>query len=379
MKMIREPRRASRRSTANSPIGLLRREHGGRLVEDQDAGVAVERLEDLDPLLSRRRKAATRGASGRHVEAALGHEPVELPCAPRVSVSREPSSRSVPSTMFSSTVRLSASAKCWCTMPMPAASAAAGEPGGERPETRRRARQLRSSPRRRRSGRTGCSSASSCRRRSRRAAPGSRRGEVEVDGVVGDERAEALGDACNGQNEQEETAWVLALAATGLPVVGRSARLRFGVVDVDAEQPVDDLLLLLLDGCDHVGGHRASRPAAGSRRRASCSCTGRSPRPRSCPPSTALMARSIVGSMCQSALASTVPGYCAGGVDDVADDLDVALLGGVRDAEALGIHHVGAAIDHREGGLLGLRRVVPGVDEGHEELDVRVDRLARRP
>src|ERR1044071_10064246 len=29
------------------------------------------------------------------------------------------------------------------------------------------------------------------------------------------------------------------------------------------------------------------------------------------PPSTALMARSIEGSMCQIALASTVPGYCA--------------------------------------------------------------------
>ena len=30
---------------------LLRRQHGGRLVEDQDPGLAVERLEDLDPLL----------------------------------------------------------------------------------------------------------------------------------------------------------------------------------------------------------------------------------------------------------------------------------------------------------------------------------------
>ena len=30
---------------------LLRRQHGGRLVEDQDVGAAVERLQDLDPLL----------------------------------------------------------------------------------------------------------------------------------------------------------------------------------------------------------------------------------------------------------------------------------------------------------------------------------------
>ena len=34
---------------------------------------------------------------------------------------------SAPSTTFSSTVRLSASMKCWCTMPMPAAIASPGE------------------------------------------------------------------------------------------------------------------------------------------------------------------------------------------------------------------------------------------------------------
>ena len=33
------------------PLGLLRREHGGRLVEDQNPGVAIERLQDLDALL----------------------------------------------------------------------------------------------------------------------------------------------------------------------------------------------------------------------------------------------------------------------------------------------------------------------------------------
>ena len=36
----------------------------------------------------------------------------------------------MPSAMFSSTVMLSASVKCWCTMPMPASSAARGSPGG---------------------------------------------------------------------------------------------------------------------------------------------------------------------------------------------------------------------------------------------------------
>ena len=32
-------------------VRLLRRQHGGRLVEDQDLGAAIERLQDLDALL----------------------------------------------------------------------------------------------------------------------------------------------------------------------------------------------------------------------------------------------------------------------------------------------------------------------------------------
>ena len=45
-------------------------------------------------------------------------------------------SDSLPSITLSRTVRLSASVKCWCTMPMPAASAALGLPGGSgRPNT----------------------------------------------------------------------------------------------------------------------------------------------------------------------------------------------------------------------------------------------------
>ena len=38
-------------------------------------------------------------------------------------------SGSEPMTMLSSTLRLSARVKCWCTMPMPASSAAFGLPG----------------------------------------------------------------------------------------------------------------------------------------------------------------------------------------------------------------------------------------------------------
>ncbi len=41
---------------------LLRRQHGGRLVEDQDARLAVERLQDLDPLLLADRELPDPGA-----------------------------------------------------------------------------------------------------------------------------------------------------------------------------------------------------------------------------------------------------------------------------------------------------------------------------
>ena len=39
------------RSEREQLVDLVRHEHRGRLVEDQDAGAAVEHLEDLDPLL----------------------------------------------------------------------------------------------------------------------------------------------------------------------------------------------------------------------------------------------------------------------------------------------------------------------------------------
>jgi hypothetical protein len=47
-------RRAGRLEVTHHPdevVDLLRRQHGGGLVEDQDVGLPVERLEDLDALL----------------------------------------------------------------------------------------------------------------------------------------------------------------------------------------------------------------------------------------------------------------------------------------------------------------------------------------
>ena len=69
----REPVRHEAPQHREETVGLLRREHGGRLVEHEDARTAVEHLEDLDPLPladGEPRDAPVR----RDVEAALAHE-----------------------------------------------------------------------------------------------------------------------------------------------------------------------------------------------------------------------------------------------------------------------------------------------------------------
>ena len=245
MKTIARPPPAESAQHREEAVDLLRRQHGGRLVEDEDAGVAVEHLQDLDPLLLADGEPRDAGVE-RDGEAALGHEPFESFGAPPAASAAAASSRSVPSTMFSMTVRLSASAKCWCTMPMPALSAACGEPGG-----------------------SGCKAPVGAGDRDRplvgdvvaeedvhqRRLAGAVLAEkrqdlaalkVEVDAVVGDERTEALGDVSASERR----------AGPFRQRVGRSAaRLRLGVVDVDAEEAVRDLLLLVLHGRDHVGRH----------------------------------------------------------------------------------------------------------------------------
>ncbi len=51
MKMIAAPCSARLAHDLEQLVGLGGREHGRRLVEDEDVGVAVQRLQDLDPLL----------------------------------------------------------------------------------------------------------------------------------------------------------------------------------------------------------------------------------------------------------------------------------------------------------------------------------------
>ncbi len=55
------------------PFGLLRRQHRGRLVEDQHAGVAVEGLQDLDALGLADRERGHPGVQ-RHLQARGSHE-----------------------------------------------------------------------------------------------------------------------------------------------------------------------------------------------------------------------------------------------------------------------------------------------------------------
>ena len=131
MKMIDSPSATSCRSVANSDSALLRRQHRRGLVEDQHARVAVQRLQDLHALAladgQRRRRARPDSRAGR---SARRSRPGAR--APRAVRDDSRHSGSVPSMTLSSTDRLSASVKCWCTMPMPAASAAAGSPGRQR-------------------------------------------------------------------------------------------------------------------------------------------------------------------------------------------------------------------------------------------------------
>ena len=109
-------------------LRLLRRQHGGRLVEDQDLRAAVERLQDLDALLLADRDAVDarvrdrrRGRSARRARARA--------CVRRRSrAARPPCRGSMASTMFSATVITGISMKCWCTIPIPCSIAAFVEP-----------------------------------------------------------------------------------------------------------------------------------------------------------------------------------------------------------------------------------------------------------
>ena len=121
-------------------VDLVGHEHRGRLVEDQDLGAAVEHLEDLDPLLLADAEVGDQ-LVGVDVEAVAGSASSRMRrrASPTARLTGVPGS--LPSTMFSHTVKLSASMKCWNTMPMPSVDGV-----GRRAEVLLLRRRRRSSP-----------------------------------------------------------------------------------------------------------------------------------------------------------------------------------------------------------------------------------------
>ena len=98
-------------------VGLLRRQHRGRLVEDEQLRILQQRAHDLDALALADRQVARPRAWDR----AAGRKRAILAQAAPTCPLKVPRRRA-PSATFSATVRLSNSEKCWNTMPMPRAA-----------------------------------------------------------------------------------------------------------------------------------------------------------------------------------------------------------------------------------------------------------------
>ena len=191
MKMIAVPSALRRWSTAISSLDLLRGEHGRGLVEDQDPGAPVQGAQDLDALLGADRDVLDRriGIDGETVAVRqLAHAG---PGGLRSRARRPPRWGSWPSTMFSATVITGTSMKCWWTIPMPSLIAAAGELDLDRP-CRRRGSRLRSGLYEAVQDRHQRRLAGAVLTEQRVDLAGT---NVEVDSVVGDDRAEPLRDA----------------------------------------------------------------------------------------------------------------------------------------------------------------------------------------
>ena len=115
------------------PVGLVLRQAAGRLVEDDHARAAADRGGDLHHLLLAERQLADRAmhvdAVGRrhrrpHRRSRPASRARAAPSRARRRRSRRAGRR--PRHRFSATVRFSHAASSWCTMPMPARSAAPG-------------------------------------------------------------------------------------------------------------------------------------------------------------------------------------------------------------------------------------------------------------
>ena len=178
-----DDRKSARRQApqhGEQALDLAGRQHRGRLVEDEDAGAAIEHLQDLDALLLADREAVD-APVGVDREPALGHQPVEPRRGLGETQRRRPSGPRAEHDVLEHGQALGEREMLVHHADAGGERGAAASPAAEAGARRRQPRPG-SCPHRPRSGRTGCSSASSCRRRSRRAAPGSRprAGRVDV-------------------------------------------------------------------------------------------------------------------------------------------------------------------------------------------------------
>ena len=111
-------------TTREQRLDLLRREHAGRLVEDDEPGAGHQHLQDLDALALADRQVPDQCAG-------VDRQPVARRWPPRC-VGREPAQlerrtgRGSASAMFSATVSAGTRRRSWNTMPMPSARASAG-------------------------------------------------------------------------------------------------------------------------------------------------------------------------------------------------------------------------------------------------------------
>ena len=151
---------------AEEMVGLLRREHAGRLVEDQDVGAAEQRLEDLDPLLHAHRQARDRRVEV-DLEAVVALERRDLGAGARGAAGEREAALGAQQQVLEHGERLDQHEVLvdHADAGRDRVLRAAGSPSACRRPGSRRCRPGRS--------RRGCSSASTCRRRSRRRCRGS--------------------------------------------------------------------------------------------------------------------------------------------------------------------------------------------------------------
>ena len=115
----------SRAISSNSRAGLALGQRGGRLVEDEQAHPAEQRLGDLRHLLVRAREVVDALRSDRGRSRVRRSAPARA-CASRAPATRRRSRSSRPRNRFSSTVRLGTSENSWNTGLMPIARARCG-------------------------------------------------------------------------------------------------------------------------------------------------------------------------------------------------------------------------------------------------------------